>query len=257
MDCEPNTPDRVNADPTRHARGGGPAGYGGMASATCGVHYQEVAWRRGERERGEDDQYPGLSIEFDDDAEEDGPGGTAASELISTRPASRWSRIPVRYRVTASIVLVVLVVGSVVGVRLDQTARRSERERFTLAVVDDRYEPSISEVGLNMALTLVNNGPAPVTAEFLQVSQPGLSLAFYPVEVPLPVGTPTALTLVGVFDCQAAPAARASTVEVTVAGESGTSSVVLGLKAGSMPPRGWQNQRTVFCAEANTSGHGG
>ena len=228
-----------------------------MASAAWGVHYQEVAWRRGERERGEDDRYPGLFIELDDDGEEDGPGGAAASELISTRPASRWSRIPLRYRVAASIALIVLVVGSVAGVRLDRTVRQSERERFTLAVVDDRYEPSISEVGLNMALTLVDNGPAPVTAEFLQVSQPGLSLAFYPVQVPLPVGTPTALTLVGVFDCQGAPAVRASTVEVTVVGERGTSSVVLGLKTGSAPPKGWQNQRTVFCAEANTSGHGG
>jgi hypothetical protein len=228
-----------------------------MAPATWGVHYQEVARKRGERERGEDDQYPGLSIEFDDDDEEGGLDGVAASELIFTRPTSRWSRIPIRYRVTVSITVLVLVVGSVVGVRLDQAARRSARERFTLAVVDDRYEPSISEVGLNMALTLVNDGPAPVTAEFLEVSQPGLSLAFYPVEVPLPVGTPTALTLVGVFDCQGAPTLRASTVEVTVAGESGTSSVTLGLKAGSEPPKGWQNQRTVFCAEANTSGHGG
>jgi len=228
-----------------------------MASATWGVHYQEVAWRRGERERGDDDQYPGLFIEFDDAAEEDALGGTAAPELISTRPASRWSRIAFRYRVSAAIAVLVLVIGSVTAVRLDQTARRSARERFTLAVVDDRFEPSISEVGLNMALTLVDNGPAPVTAEFLEVSQPGLSLAFYPVEVPLPVGTPTALTLVGVFDCHGAtgPGPRASTVEVTVAGQSGTSSVVLGLKAGSEPPKGWQSQRSVFCAEAGTSGH--
>ena len=227
-----------------------------MASATWGVHYQEVAWRRGERERGEDDRYPGLFIELDDDGEEDGPGGAAASELISTRPASRWSRIPLRYRVAASIALIVLVVGSVAGVRLDRTVRQSERERFTLAVVDDRYQPTLFEVGLNMALTLVDNGPAPVTVEFLQVSQPGLSLAFYPVEVPLTVGKPTALTLVGVFGCQDATAPGSSTVQVTVSGRSGAiSSVVLGLKAGSAPPKGWQDQRSAFCAEADTSGH--
>jgi len=89
---------------------------------------------------------------------------------------------------------------------------------------------------------------------FLQVSQPGLSLAFYPVEIPLPVGAPTAFTLVGVFDCQGATVSGASTVEVTVIGQGGTSSVVLGLKAGSVPPKGWQNQRSAFCAAANT-GH--
>jgi hypothetical protein len=225
-----------------------------MAPTTWGVHYQEVAWRRGERERGEDDPYPALFIEFDDDADGDAES-KAAPELISTRPASRWSRIPVRYRVTATIAALALVTGSVVAVRLDREARRSAGERFTLAVVDDRYQPAISEVGLDMALTLVNKGPASVTVEFLQVSQPGLSLVFYPVEVRLPVGTPTALTLVGVFDCEGATAPRASTVEVTVAGQGGTSSVVLGLKAGSMPPKGWQNQRSVFCAEADTAAH--
>ena len=225
-----------------------------------------MAWRRGDRERGEDDQYPGLSIEFDDEVEDDaGPkpsaaadaaNGTTSPELISTRPASRWSRIPLRYRVTATVTALALVTGSVVAVRLDRAARQRAAERFTLSVVDDHYQPAISEVGLDMALTLVNNGPAPVTAEFVQVSQPGLSLAFYPVEVPLPVGTPTAFTLVGVFDCHSTRTPDASTVEVTVTAESGTSSVVLGLKAGSgsVPPKGWQTQRSVFCSEANTSG---
>jgi hypothetical protein len=232
-----------------------------MARATWGVHYQEVTWRRGARDPGEDDQYPGLSVEFDDDAEEDAGskavaeadalGGAVAPELISTRPASRWSRLPLRYRVTGAIAVLALVVGSVTAVRLDRAAQRRARERFTLAVVNDRYEPAISEVGLDMALTLVNNGPAPVTVEFLQVSQPGLSLAFYPVEVPLRVGTPTAFTLVGVFGCQGAATSGAGTVEVTVAGQSGTSSVVLGLKPGAVPPKGWQDQRSVFCAESN------
>jgi hypothetical protein len=239
-----------------------------MARKTPGVHYQEVEWRRGAREPGQDDQYPGLSIEFDDDAEED-PGseesaGTdglgaasapSAAELIATRPASRWSRIPVRYRVSAAVAALVLVAGSVTADRLDRSAQQRARDRFSLAVVDDSYQPTLFEVGLNMALTLVDNGPAPVTVEFLQVRQPGLSLAFYPVEVPLAVGKPTALTLVGVFGCDHPTAPGASTVEVTVAGRSGaTSSVVLGLKAGSAPPKGWQSQRSAFCAEADTSG---
>jgi hypothetical protein len=229
------------------------------------VHYQEVARKRGERERDEDDQYSGLSIEFDDDIEEGlgdgagseaasgavGPVRTAATELIATRPASRWSRIPVRYRVTAVLAALVLVTGSVVAVQLARAAGRRARERFTLAVVDDRYQPSISQVGLNMALTLVDNGPAPVTVVFLQVSQPGLSLAFYPVKIALTVGKPTPFTLVGVFDCQRTTPPGGSTVEVTVSGQNGISSVDLGLKAGSVPPKGWQNQRSTFCATAN------
>lgn len=233
------------------------------------MHYQEVTWRRGARDPGEDDQYPGLSVEFDDDAdgeaeadagEDAGPksvaeadalGGAVAPELIFTRPASRWSRIPLRYRATGVVAVLALVVGSVVAVRLERAAQQRARERFTLAVVDDRYEPAISQVGLNMALTLVNNGPGPVTVEFLQVSQPGLNLAFYPVEVPLRVGTPTPLTLVGVFGCQGAKASGTGTIEVTVVGQSGTSSVVLGLKPGAVPPKGWQDQRSVFCAESN------
>jgi len=83
------------------------------------------------------------------------------------------------------------------------------------------------------------------------VSQPGLSLAFYPVEVPLRVGTPTPFMLVGVFGCQGAKASGTGTIDVTVVGQSGTSSVVLGLKPGAVPPKGWQDQRSVFCAESN------
>jgi hypothetical protein len=230
------------------------------------VHYQDVAWRRSERARGEDDEYQSLSLEFDDDAEETPESETAAGaddrshaatalpEVVAGRAASRWSRIPVRYRVIAVTAVLVLVIGSVAAVRLDHAARQRAREQFTLTVVNDRYQPAISEVGLNMAITLVNNGPALVTVVFLQVSQPGLRLAFYPVEIPLPVGAPTAFTLVGVFDCQGATAPDASTVEVTVSSQSGISSVILALKAGSVPPKGWQNQRSTFCSAPN-NGH--
>jgi len=246
------------------------------------VHDEHVAWRRGGRARGQDDQYSGLSIEFDDEDTETGPAGAdsgagagidagadagveataadgaAASEVVAGQPASRWSRIPLRYRVTAVATVLVLAGGSVAAIRLESAARRHAREQFALAVVDDRYQPAISQVGLNMALTLVNHGPAMVTVDFLQVSQPGLRLAFYPVQVPLPVGKTFAFTLVGVFDCQGATAAStipdASTVEVTVSSQTGISSVTLGLKPGSVPPKGWQNQRSAFCATSN-AGH--
>jgi len=121
-------------------------------------------------------------------------------------------------------------------------------------VVDDSYQPAISQVGLNLSLTLVNQGPALVTVVFLQVSQPGLRLAFYPVMVALPVSKPFAFTLVGVFDCQGAATADASTVVVTVSSQTGISSVTLGLKPGSVPPKGWQDQRSAFCASSN-AGH--
>jgi hypothetical protein len=240
------------------------------------VHDEHVAWRRGGRARGQDDQYSGLSIEFDDEDTEASSTGTDAgadtgtdagteataadgappSEVVAGQPASRWSRIPLRHRVTAVAAVLVLAVGSVVAVRLELAARQRAREQFALAVVDDRYQPAISQVGLNMALTLVNHGPAMVTVDFLQVSQPGLRLAFYPVQVPLPVGKPFAFTLVGVFDCQGTvptvAAADASTVEVTVSSQTGISSVTLGLKPGSVPPKGWQDQRSAFCATSNT-----
>lgn len=178
------------------------------------------------------------------------------SEMLSGRPASRWSRIPLGYRATAMTAALALAAGSVAAVRLDRAAQKRSAERFTLAVVDDRYQPAISEVGLNLGLNLVDHGPAPVTVVFLQVSQPGLRLNFYPVSVSLPVGEPTELTLVGVFDCQAATAARASTVDVTVTSQTGISSVTLELKPGSVPPSGWQDQRSAFCSLANTSsGH--
>lgn len=252
-----------------------------------------MAWGRGSHARGEDAWHAGLSIEsiefFDDEDPENEPDaaartahteqtdpadtqpGTAAVphsqsgrsvpdtppvELVVGRPASPWSRIPLRYRVTAIAAALVLVVGSVATVQLSQTARRQAAERFTLAVVDNHYQPTISQVGLNLGLTLINHGPAPVTVVFLQVSQPGLNLNFYPVRVPLPVGKPTALTLVGVFDCEGATATRASTVEVTVNGQTGISSVTLKLKSDSIPPTGWQDQRSEFCSTSSTgSGH--
>jgi len=236
-----------------------------MASTVPGVHYQDVAWRRGERARGPDEQPAGLFVEFDDEPEEgaagasadgapdgtDGFDGPASQEVVSGRPASRWSRIPVRYRVTVAVAVLALAAGSVTAVRLDRAAQQRARERFTLDVVSDSYVPAISEVGLNLGITLVNHGPALVTVVFLQVSQPGLRLAFYPVEIPLPVGAPTPFTLVGVFDCRGATASGRSTVEVTVSGESGTKSVVLPLKAGSVPPDGWQRQRSAFCAASD------
>lgn len=216
---------------------------------------EHMAWgRRGGRARPEDGEQPGLSVEsleFDDDDPEAEPD--TGSDTLSGRPVSRWSRIPLRYRVTAATTAAVLAVGAVAAVRLDRAARRRSAEEFTLAVVADRYQPAISEVGLDMGLTLVNHGPALVTVVFLEVSQPGLGLAFYPVAVPLPVGKPVALTLIGVFDCQDTTVAHASTAEVTVNGPTGISSVTLGLEPDSVPPKGWQDQRSIFCSSLSTS----
>lgn len=234
-----------------------------MAPGRWGVHYQDVAWRRGERAQGEPErQNPGLFVEFDDDSDDgsEEDAVVAAPEVVSTPPASRWSRIPLRHRVTGVAVVSALLVGSTVGIRLAQAAQRRARERFTLAVVSDRYQPMISEVGLDMSLTLVNHGPALVTALFVEVSQPGLKLSFYPLRIQLPVGKPIALTLVGVFDCGGVAAAPAdvvtsagSTAEVTVNSQTGIKSVPVELEAGSVPPAGWQNQRSEFCAESSAS----
>lgn len=230
-----------------------------------------MGWGRGGHARGADGRHAGLSVEsiefFDDDDPEPEPdtaeaGGSAGRgsesnsdappvEMVAGRPPSPWSRIPFRYRVTAIATALVLAVGSVATVQLDQAARRRSAERFTLGVVDDRYQSAISQVGLDLGLTLVNHGPALVTVVFLQVSQPGLNLDFYPVKVSLPVGKPTALTLVGVFDCQGPTAAHANTVEVTVSGQSGISSVTLKLKPDAVPPEGWQDQRTEFCSSSS------
>lgn len=227
---------------------------------------EHMAWgRRGDRARDEDAQQPGLSVEsivFDDDDDPVPLSGSGSNPAASTssdsdtvfgRPATRWSRIPLRHRVTAVTTALALAVGAVAAVRLDRAAQRRAAEQFTLAVVADRYQPAISEVGLDLGLTLVNHGPALVTVVFLQVSQPGLGLAFYPVAVPLPVGKPVALTLVGVFDCQDTTVAHASTADVTVNGPTGISSVTLGLEPDSVPPKGWQGQRSIFCSSLSTS----
>ena len=249
-----------------------------MSPSLPTVHDEHVGWKRGGHAQDRDDawepdsvwdpddqQLSPLFIEFDDEGTEidlgearaateagGGPDGAVSSETVFSRPASRWSRIPLRYRVTAVAAALVLIAGTVTAVQLDRAARQRARERFALAVLDDRYNPSISEVGLNLGLTLVNHGPAPVTVMFLQVSQPGLRLDFYPVNVPLPAGKLFAFTLVGVFNCQSKASSDSSTntVEVTVKGENGISSVTLGLKPGSMPPKGWQNQRSLFCASS-------
>jgi hypothetical protein len=213
-----------------------------------------MAWgRRDDHAQGQDGQQPGLSVESIEFEDEDPETDARPSDVVSGRPASRWSRIPLRYRATAVTAALVLAVGSVAAVRLHREAQRRSAEQFTLAVVADRYQPAISEVGLDLGLTLVNHGPALVTVVFLQVSQPGLGLAFYPVAVPLPVGKPTALTLVGVFDCHDTTVAHLSTVDVTVNGPTGISSVTLGLRPGSVPPSGWQDQRTTFCSSPGTS----
>lgn len=237
--------------PPQHGEAGSGQPDTPMSSSASAVHDEHVAWKRGGYARDEDDEYAGFHIEFDDEVTEIELAGAEAgdaADVVAGRPASRWSRIPLRYRATAVAAALVLVGGSVAAVQLDSAARQRARGRFTLAVVEDRYLPLISQVGLDLALTLVNHGPAQVTVVFFEASQPGLRLDFYPVKVPLPVGKPYAFHLVGVFDCQGATTAQASTVEVTVSGQSGISSVTLGLKPGSAPPTGWQSQRSVFCA---------
>jgi hypothetical protein len=219
-----------------------------------------VAWKRGGHAPDEDDEYAGFHIEFDEDVtelefEENDPGD--APELVAGRPASRWSRVPLRYRVTAVASALVLIAGSVTAVQLVSAARRRASERFTLAVVNDHYQPFISQVGLDLALTLVNRGPAPVTVEFFEASQPGLLLDFYPVKVPMPVGKPYSFHLVGAFDCQDSTSAKANananTVEVTVSSQTGISSVTLDLAPGTSAPEGWQVQRSEFCAAPGDS----
>jgi len=240
----------------------------------CYGHYRNVAWLRGR----DDERQSGFSIEFED--EDEGldaaawdealqSGEAAGAEVVRGHGGSRWARMPRRYRVALAAGALALVAGSVAGVQGVRAARERARDRYALAVVGDHYQPVVFSYGLNMSLTLVDNGPAPVTVEFLQVSQPGLSLDFYPVSVPLPVGTPTTLALYGVFDCgrtaslnaaagaaagaTAGADAYASTVEVTLSSRTGISGVRVGLAAGSVPPQGWQDQLAAFCAAAPAS----
>lgn len=235
-----------------------------------------MAWLRGR----DDERRPGFSIEFEneDEFEDEGLGATAwdealqrgdtaGTEVVRGSGGSRWTRMPRRYRMGLVAGMLALTAGSVAAEQGVRAAQERARDRYTLAVVGDHYQPVIFSYGLNMSLTLVDNGPAPVTVEFLQVSQPGLSLDFYPVRVPLPVGTPTTLALNGVFDCARtasssadagaeakAPAdPAASTVEVTVSSRTGIGGVRVGLAAGSVPPKGWQDELAAFCAASPVS----
>lgn len=235
-----------------------------------------MTWFRG----ADEDRPSGFSIEFED--EDEGldaaawdeafeNGEAAGAEVVRVRGGSRWARLPRRHRVGLVTGALALTAGSVAAAQGISAARERARDRYTLAVVDDHYQPVIFSYGLNMSLTLVDNGPAPVTVEFLQVSQPGLSLDFYPVSVPLPVGTPTTLALDGVFDCGRAASANAgadagagteakaqadanaSMVEVTVSSRTGIGGVRVGLAAGSVLPQGWQDEFAAFCADSHAS----
>ena len=145
----------------------------------CYGHYRNVAWLRGR----DDERQSGFSIEFED--EDEGldaaawdealqTGEAAGAEVVRGHGGSRWTRMPRRYRVALAAGALALVAGSVAGVQGVRAARERARDRFALAVVGDHYQPVVFSYGLNMSLTLVDNGPAPVTVEFLQVSQPGL-----------------------------------------------------------------------------------
>ncbi|WP_034262548.1 hypothetical protein [Actinospica robiniae] len=246
-----------------------------------------MAWIRGR----DDEQQPGFSIEFED--EDEGldaaawdealqSGEAAGAEVVRGHRMSRWARMPRRARVGLAAGVLALAAGSVALEQGVRSAQERARDRYSLAVVGDHYQPVIFSYGLNMSLTLVDNGPAPVTVEFLQVSQPGLSLDFYPVNVPLPVGKPTTLALNGVFDCErtasstaaagadkdahasgnasagtkAGADANASTVDVTVSSRTGIGGVRVGLAAGSVPPQGWQDELAAFCAPSPVSNTG-
>lgn len=212
----------------------------------------------------DDESAAPLYFEFEDegaDPETDAPadaervaaGSDAAAALGLARrwwPRTpgwwlQWS--PRRRIVVAGTTAAVLITALTVNMFVIQADRRAH-DRVTVIALNGAYVPSADGEGLDLVLSLRDEGPATATLDWVGVDQPGLALGYLPLPLPMRVGHPIAVRLEGRYACVGAAEVTADTLTAVVESPRGVrSDLTVALPKDASLPDGWQSAREAFC----------
>jgi hypothetical protein len=197
----------------------------------------------------------GADPDFDSPAEDErvaaGSGAAAALGLARRwwpRPPGWWLRWPLRRRIAvAGAAAAVLASALTVNAFVIQADRRAH-DRVTVIAVNGAYVPSADGEGLDLVLSLRDEGPATATLYWVGVDQPGLALGYLPLPLPMRVGHPIAVRLEGRYSCTGDAQAIARTLTAVVQSPRGVrSDLTVALPRDAALPDGWQSAREAFC----------
>jgi len=197
----------------------------------------------------------GASPDTDPVAEDErvAAGSAAAAALgLGRRWGPRrpgwWLRLSPRRRIvvaggTAAVLVTALTVNTFV---ID--ADRRAHDRVSMIALNGAYVPSADGEGLDLVLSLRDDGPATATLEWVGVDQPGLALGYLPLPLPMRVGHPIAVRLEGRYSCVGDAEATARTLTAVVQSPRGVrSDLTVTLPKDASLPDGWQSAREAFC----------
>jgi len=149
--------------------------------------------------------------------------------------------------VVAGTTAAVLVVALTVNTFVIQADRRAH-DRVSVIAVNGAYVPSADGEGLDLVLSLRDDGPAMATLDWVGVDQPGLALGYLPLPLPMRVGHPIAVRLEGRYSCSGDAQATADTLTAVVQSPRGVrSDLTVALPKDASLPDGWQSAREAFC----------
>jgi hypothetical protein len=218
------------------------------------------------RHEGADDDGSAAPLYFDfedEDGEaaeseepEESADGTAGGDaggvgVVERDPGSVWwwpSLPRKRQRTVIRAVVLTAAVALAVGGTVAQASQRAH-DRIAMSAVAGNYVPSPDGEGLDLAVTLRDDGPAVATLIWVGVDQPGLALGYPPLPLPIKVGHEMAITLGGRYTCNGSIGRQARTLTVMVQSPRGVvSDITLPMPSGAVLPDGWQDDRAAFCS---------
>lgn len=223
-----------------------------------------VAMPRRRAQDPDDGSAAPLYFEFDDegadqdidaavDDERVAAGSDAAAALGLARrwwprPPGWWLRMSFRRRVVvAGTTAAVLAVALTVNTFVIQADRRAH-DRITVVALNGAYVPSADGEGLDLVLSLRDEGPATATLDWVGVDQPGLALGYLPLPLPMRVGHSLAVRLEGRYSCTGGDQVTARTLTAVVQSPRGVrSDLTVALPKDAALPDGWQSAREAFC----------
>lgn len=187
----------------------------------------------------------------DDERVAAGSGAAAAFGLARRwwpRSPRWWQRWPLRRRiVVAGSTAAVLATALTVDTFVIQADRRAH-DRITVIAVNGAYVPSADGEGLDLVLSLRDDGPATATLYAVGIYQPGLALGYLPLPLPMRVGHPIAVRLQGRYSCAGDATVTADSLTVFVQSPRGVrSDLTVAMPKDAELPDGWQSAREAFC----------
>jgi hypothetical protein len=218
--------------------------------------------RRSRASRDQREQFAAANDSQNQNVDGNGNGTSDANRIANEEPdegdvgvlerAPRsvlwWSDLSRRRQRT---VLGAVVLTTAVALAVAGTVRQADqraRDRIAMSALAGNYVPSPDGEGLDLAITLRDDGPAIATLIWVGVNQPGLALGYPPLPLPIKVGHTMAIKLGGRYTCNGETGAQAKTLTVLVQSPRGViSDITLPMPSDAVLPTGWQGDRAAFC----------